>query len=98
MSATAQPQTSLYETELNNPELEALLEERQKLKESKSTSEKAYKELNDRVKVKIDDADIADAPVRIGRFVVRKGDVEARVVHFETEPTTRLQIRLLPDD
>lgn len=51
MSATADPQTSIYETTIDNPELQTLLERRQTAKD----------------------------------------------VSFSTDPTTRLQIKLIDD-
>ena len=41
--------------------------------------------------------DLADAPVRVGRFLLTQSEVAGRSVAFETDPTTRLSIRLLED-
>lgn len=42
-------------------------------------------------------SDLADAPVRVGRFLLSQTEVAARSVAFETGPTTKLSIRLLED-
>lgn len=99
MASTAQPQTTIYETEIENPDLERVLETREKLKEKKGESVKQYKTADDQAKALIEGLDLGeDAPVRVGRFVVKRTSVASRSVAFETDPTSRLQIRLLPED
>lgn len=91
-------QASIYETTIENAELETALENRLKAKEKRGEAAKAFKELDDQAKALINAADLGkDAPVRVGRFVIVRRDVAARAVAFETEPTSRLQISLLPE-
>ena len=92
------PQISLYETSLDNPELEAQLEQRETLKEKSKQAGKAYREIHDKVKVAVDVLDIADGPVRVGRFVVSQKPTAGRTVSFETNPTTRLTIHTLDEE
>ena len=98
-TAAPDPQTSLYETELEDPDLEAALEKRQTLKDERKALNKTFQDADAVAREKIEKADLGvDAPVRCGRFVVRLGQVKARVVNFETDPTTRLFISTLPDE
>lgn len=96
-AAQQNPQTSLYETTIENPSLAEQLSRRQKLKETASAAGKEYRAANDAVKTALEKLDLADAPVRIGDFVVRMAPVSARSVAFETSPTSRLVISPLPD-
>lgn len=99
MSAAPQAQTTIYETTIDDPDLEKLLEQRQTLKDAKSEAVRRLKETDDVAKLKLRELDLGEgAPVRIGRFVVSESKVAARSVSFETDPTSRLQIRLLPED
>jgi hypothetical protein len=98
MEAALQPQTSLYEATLENAELEAALERRQAAKEQLRGLRKSYRELDDDVKASTRELGLDDdSPVRIGRFLITRRTVAPRVVHFETEPTTRLVISLLDE-
>jgi hypothetical protein len=96
-SAAADPQTSLYETTIDNPELEGLLENRDKLRAAAAQARKRATAAHEAVRQQIETLDIADAPVRIGRFVVAMRPVSARSVSFETAPTMRLVIKPLPE-
>jgi hypothetical protein len=93
----ARPQTSIYETEIDNDELEKVLEDREKAKAARGDAQKAYKDADDQAKALIRSLDIADAPVRVGRFVVSERQVAGKTVSFETQPTTRVQISLLDE-
>jgi len=93
--AQVQPQASLYEETIENADLEAALEQRQKLKEKIRPLNKQKKEADAKVKALVDIADIADAPVRIGRFVISRKQTEARHVEFDADASERIQIKLL---
>lgn len=95
-SATLQAQITLYETTLEDPELEQLLEKREVAKELSTHHRKTFAELNDDAKVRIKDLDLGDAPVRVGRFLISEREVSGRNVSFETAPSSRVQISLLP--
>ena len=95
--AAEQPQTSLYETTIENPELEALLDERQAKKDRASKAAKEAKSVHERVLEEVEKLDIADAPVRVGRWVVARRPVAARSVSFTADATDRLVIKPLPE-
>lgn len=96
-AASENPQTSLYETTIENPELEALLDRRATLKEKASKATKEAAAAHEAVVTELDRLDIADAPVRIGRWVVALRPVAGRSVSFETGATERLVIKPLPE-
>jgi hypothetical protein len=98
-TATRQPQTSIYEQELSNPELEAALEQREKRKASASAVQAKYKEADDEAKALIAQLDLGDGTVvRCGRFLIARTAMAGRQVSFETEPSSRLQIRLISEE
>jgi hypothetical protein len=91
-----EPQTSLYETTIENAELEAALEAREVSKAAAGAARKAYTEADEHTKALVEPLDLGNgAPVRVGRFVLTRRPVAARSVSFDTEPTTRLTIRTL---
>lgn len=93
------PQTSIYETTIENPELEAALEARQSVKDKRAKVNSDYKEKDEIVKGKLDELDLGiGAPVRIGRFVISKKSTNGRSVSFETSAGTRHQISLIKDE
>lgn len=96
-AASAQPQTSIYETTIDNPDLEAALEEREDARQTASKARADFNTLSEKVKALVAITDIADAPVRVGRFVISRRNIAAKSVSFETEATTRLQISLLSE-
>lgn len=98
MPVTSQPQTSLYETTIEDVELERLLEAREAKREARTAAQGEFKEADEAAKGRLSALDIADAPVRVGRFVVSRRSVKAREVSFSTSPTSRLVINRLPDD
>ena len=99
MAATADPQTSLYETVLENEELEKLLEKREALRVKKSDANALYVEADEKAKALIGTLDFGqDAPVRIGRFVVTRTLTKPRSVAFETESKVQLRIGTITED
>lgn len=97
-AAKNDPQTSLYETTIDDPTVEELLEARDKAKSSAQAVSKKYRDADQAAKAALNTLDLgSDAPVRIGRFVVVVKDVPARTVAFETNPTTRINISPLDE-
>jgi len=95
----AVPQTSLYETTLENPEIEQALKARESAKDKAREARHNLKVLDDRAKGLIEVLELGDdAAVRIGDFVVSRKPVKGRSVSFETAPTTRLWIKALPPE
>ncbi len=98
-TAEANPQTSLYETTIEDEAIEQLLEARQKAKDSAKAVSKKARDAHAAAKVALEALDLGhDAPVRIGRFVVSLKATASRSVSFETAPGTRLSIKALPEE
>lgn len=97
MSAAAQadpnPQTSFEEVIVNDPELEELLEKRQKAKDSAKAVNKKAREADIVAKDALEKLKLGDVPHRIGRFVVSIKPTAAKSVSFETAAGTRLSIK-----
>jgi hypothetical protein len=98
MAVTSQPQTAIGETPIEDVALEAALEAREKAKDAASKARKAFKEVDDDAKARIRQLELGDAPARVGRFVIGERDVPGRSVSFESEPATRITIRLAKDE
>lgn len=97
MSVAPQPQTSLYEVEIENPDVEAALEKRQKQVDAARAVNKRKREADAAAKSMLEDLELGDdAPVRIGRFVVTRKARPSRTVAFETAPGVRVSIKPLP--
>jgi hypothetical protein len=92
-----QPQTTIDERVVQNDELEQALEQRQTLKVKAGEARKAYTEADEQAKALARELDLADGPVRVGRFVLTEHDVPGRSVAFDTDPSTRLTIRVDPE-
>jgi hypothetical protein len=99
MAVAAKPQTSLYETTLDDADLEKQLEERDKLRTAASEARALFKEADDKAKGSIANLDLGDdAPVRVGRFVVTRKLRKPRSVSFETEAKVAYTIGTLGDE
>lgn len=99
MSLTAvAPQTALDERTIEAPAVLTALELRQSRKEAVKQARKAMKEADDRARALLDEHDLRDGDVvRCGQFRITKKAVPSRAVTFETDPTSRLTISLLPE-
>ena len=99
MAVTARPQTSLYETTIEDTDLENALEERQKLREKASEARALFKEADDKTKARVALLDLGNgAPARVGRFVITRKVRAARSVAFETEAKVSTTISMLKDE
>lgn len=99
MSATIDPQTEINEIELDNPRLLQTLITRQDRKNDVKAARKTYKEADDTARALLGEHDLQDGQVaRIGQFKITKKAVASRNVQFETDPTSRLTISLIPED
>jgi hypothetical protein len=96
MSATADPQTSIWEKEITNDALEKALERRDELIEPKKAAAKAYKSADDAVKALLENEELGiGSVVRVGRFLITKTHREGgKPVEFETSPQDRYSIKL----
>lgn len=98
MAVAAESQTNIYEVVIEDDEVEAALEKRQKAKESASAVNKRYREADAEAKALVNRLDLGvDAPVRVGRFVVSLRSTKSRSVSFETAAGERLTIRKLEE-
>lgn len=98
MSTTANPQISMYEKTVEDATLEAALEARFKLVEQRKALNKRLKEADGHARTLLEPLELGDGSVvRVGRFLVSRRKVASREVSFSTDPTTRLQISLLPE-
>lgn len=94
MSVVALPQTQIGERVVEDERLEKQLDARQSAKERAGAAGKAYREADTVVRATLDELGVGEQPVRVGRFVISKSDVAARSVSFDTDPTSRLNIRV----
>jgi RNA-binding protein YhbY len=93
------PQTSLYEDVVVNEQLEQALEDREKLKARAAKARKNYGEANELAKALAAEIQLENGrAVRVGRFVLTRRSVGGRTVQFETQPSSRVTISLLPED
>lgn len=84
----AKAQMELGETILENPELLALLESRQKQREGHKAFQKADKAARERIK----ELEIGGI-VRVGRYKITVSPTPSREVEFSTEPGQRISIK-----
>lgn len=98
MATTEQPQTSLYEKEIQNDELVKALELREKLRGDVAAVKKRLDDADTRARGIIAGLDIADAPVRCGKWLLVEKRRPGRTVEsFEVAPKVSVQISLLPE-
>lgn len=86
-------QDGLFDQVVENAELEAALEDREKRNNSKNELTRQYKEAHEKVKGMIAVLDIEeDVTVRVGRFRVTRTKTEGGSVAFDRSPGERLTI------
>jgi len=87
------PQIGLEDKIVTNPDLEALLEDRQlrkaQAKEYRATDKKAKEAINALNEV---------PPYRIGRFIISRETTKAKSVAFETSEGSRVSIKTIDED
>jgi hypothetical protein len=99
MAVSEQPQTSLYETTIEDRDLEKALEKRDELRQQASEARALFQEADDKAKARIGDLDLGDdAPVRVGRFILTRTMTKARDVAFTTEAKIRTRISTIDED
>lgn len=98
LALAADPQTTIDEKTLEDPALLKALDGRHAAKTKARDAAKAAKEAHDKVTALLDAHDLDDgAIVRVGRYRIERKAIEARHVEFDTDPSSRLTIRLLED-
>ena len=101
MPRNAKPtdQLAFDEQTVQDPDIEAALEERQSRKDSLNAVRKAYDEANELAAAKVAELELPEGgAARIGRFRVTRSAVAARSVSFETKATSRIRISLVETD
>ena len=93
------PQAALWEAVVEDAELEELLDARAEAKEQLRAPRQRFKEADERARAAIERLDLgADAPVRVGDYLLTRRSVKGRSVAFETTDSTRLYVRTLKED
>jgi hypothetical protein len=99
MSATVDPQEGMFDRVVEDGDLIAALEKREKLNASRKATAAKYKEQHDVVKGMLDGFQLGDEEiVRVGRFRIKMSRTEGRSVSFDTSPSRRMTISLLDDE
>ena len=98
MAASVDPQQGMFDREVEDGDLIAALEEREKRNNSRKAVAKRFKEQDERVKILLAGQDIEPGEViRVGRFRVSKSERKGRSVSFDTSDSTQIRISLLPE-
>lgn len=99
MAATLDAQAGLFDRVIEDGDLEAALEERERRRVKKADALAKFKETHDSVKGRLDALDLEeDTVVRCGRFRITVKATESRSVAFDTAPGRRTTISLLDPD
>jgi len=86
-------QLALDETVIDDAELEAALETREKRKSSRDAVQKQYAEADAVAKGEIEKLELPEgSAVRVGRFRIARTSIPARSVAFEAKASSRLTI------
>jgi hypothetical protein len=101
VSATENPQTSIYEKVVEDPALEKALKLRQAAKVDRQEANRAFNEADGKIAGLVDanpELELGeDASVRVGDFVLTLKRSEVKDVSFTRGGGTRLQISLLDE-
>ena len=92
MATRIRAQIHMEDNIVNNPELEAGLEERQVLKESVSD----FRKVDKRAKAKIQEVQ-TPLPYRVGRFIIARQTVAAKSIAYETSEGARITIKTVDE-
>lgn len=93
------PQQGMFDRELQDGDLIAALEEREKRRKSKKAVTAKYDEQHDKVKALLDGFNLDEGEVvRAGRFRIKITRRESQAVSFETSASRRMSISLLDGD
>ena len=93
-NARRKPQTSIYESVVENPELEEALRSRADKASRLSTARHNYDTANERAQQLLGAMDLGDGTaIRVGDFVITAKLDKGRDVAFKTDPQLRIRIR-----
>ena len=94
MSVRRDAQTSIYESVVENPELEEALRSREDKASRLSTARQNYDNANKRAQEIIKGLDLGDGTViRVGDFIITAKMDKGRDVQFKTDPQLRFRIK-----
>ena len=92
-------QLAMDEKVIQDPDLEAALEERLKRKNSRDALQKEYADADAKAKGLIEGLELPDGhAARVGRFRIARSALAARTVSFETKPSSRLTIDVVSEE
>ncbi len=98
MPAREKDQLGMDETTVNDPAIEAALEERQKRKASLDAVRLKFDEADERAKALVSGLELVEGAVRVGRFRITRTITPARTVDsFETKASSRLRISVVEE-
>jgi hypothetical protein len=93
------PQDGLFDRVVEDGDLIAALEAREKANETRKNAVARYREKHDKVKGLLEAFQLGDEEmVRVGRFRIRMRRTEGRSVSFDTSPSRRMTISLIDDE
>lgn len=94
MPVSREAQTSIYESVVENPELEEALRSRDDKASRLSTARQNYETANKRAQEIIAGLDLGDGTViRVGDFIISAKMDRGRDVSFKTDPQLRFRIK-----
>src|SRR4051794_8370741 len=94
----AVPQLGMDEQTINDPEIEAALDERQKRKGSLDAVRLSYDDADERAKALCARLELPDGhAVRVGQYRITRVHNKAASVSFERKASSHIQIALLED-
>lgn len=93
-SASRNAQTSIYETTIENPELEQALTTRESMVSRRSTANHNFKNADEQARRLIEKLELGDdTVVRVGDFIISAKMAKGRDVAFKTDPQLRIRIK-----
>jgi len=99
MAAGVDPQHGMFDREVEDGDLIAALERREKTNQARKAAAAKHKEQHEKVVALLAGFELGDEEiVRAGRFRIKMSRTEGRSVSFETSPSRRMTISLLGDD
>ena len=91
-------QDSFFTKQFDNPDLEAKMDTREKLRAKKTEALKKYNALDVEVKEALEELGLEEGDTaRIGKYKIEVKSVDSKSVSFETAPSKRVAITLFED-
>lgn len=98
-SSAVDPQDGLFDKVIEDADLEAALEERERIRLQRLEVNHAFKTADEQAKNALVDHDIsAGDVVRCGRFRIKKTAIQPRQVSFDTSGSERLNIGTIDEE